>query len=418
MLNPSARWIEEVVQQHADMSALLGQIRSTMVHAPHVKLHHLARLDERLAAHLDGLSVAGEFGVQLCAAALEAPGVGEMFSAAVLALDQGDAARMDKLLSIALALPSTQHGVVLAFNWVSAASLRGITRDLLASGDAFRRMAGLAACNFHLIDAGRALDAALADGEASLRAVALRIAGERGRVDLLPTCVDLMQDEDADCRFWAAHSAVLLGDRRAAVKALHETATMPGVHRERSLALLLKLLTSARGAGVLQPLIADPLSAHLAIRGLGTLGDVHFVPWLIDKMTDRLWARLAGEAFSSITGVDLQMLDLDAKPPEDVDAEPDGNALAWDASDDLPWPSAAKVSRWWASNAQRFAPGTRYFMGEPLSVALCLRTQKEGYQRQREAAVAYLCLLMPGTPMFNTAAPAWRQKRWLDAMQG
>ena len=30
----------------------------------------------------------------------------------------------------------------------------------------------------------------------------------------------------------------------------------------------------------------------------------------------------------------------------------------------------------------------------------------EGYQRRRIAAVEYLCLLNPGTPLFNTSAPA------------
>ena len=38
---------------------------------------------------------------------------------------------------------------------------------------------------------------------------------------------------------------------------------------------------------------------------------------------------------------------------------------------------------------------------------------REGFQRQRSAAALYLCLLQPGTPLFNTAAPAWRQQRLL-----
>ena len=57
-------------------------------------------------------------------------------------------------------------------------------------------------------------------------------------------------------------------------------------------------------------------------------------------------------------------------------------------------------------------------MGEPVSVPHCQKVLREGYQRQRMAAAEYLCLLNPGTPLFNTRAPAWRQQRWLARMNG
>jgi hypothetical protein len=53
-------------------------------------------------------------------------------------------------------------------------------------------------------------------------------------------------------------------------------------------------------------------------------------------------------------------------------------------------------------------------MGEPPSSAHALKVLREGFQRQRSAAALYLCLLKPGTPLFNIAAPAWRQQRLLD----
>jgi len=65
---------------------------------------------------------------------------------------------------------------------------------------------------------------------------------------------------------------------------------------------------------------------------------------------------------------------------------------------------------------QRFQPGVRYFMGEPPTREHCIDVLKNGYQRQRIAAAEYLCLLNPGTPLFNTAAPAWRQQRLLAKM--
>ena len=76
-----------VVQQHAEESAILRNTRSVLAVAPHVKLHQLRRLDDRVAAHLDGLAVAGDFGWELCEAALERPGAGEVFAAAVRAIE-------------------------------------------------------------------------------------------------------------------------------------------------------------------------------------------------------------------------------------------------------------------------------------------------------------------------------------------
>ncbi len=96
--------------------------------------------------------------------------------------------------------------------------------------------------------------------------------------------------------------------------------------------------------------------------------------------------------------------------PEDAD-------VALDRDGDLPWPDPAKVRAWWDGNGQQFLNGTRYFMGEPVTHEHCLKVLKVGYQRQRNAAAHYLCLLQPGTPLFNTSAPAWRQQRWLAKME-
>jgi len=48
--------------------------------------------------------------------------------------------------------------------------------------------------------------------------------------------------------------------------------------------------------------------------------------------------------------------------------------------------------------------------------AVVVATAPEAMQRQRVLAAHYLCLLEPGTPLFNTSAPAWRQQRLLAKM--
>ena len=95
---------------------------------------------------------------------------------------------------------------------------------------------------------------------------------------------------------------------------------------------------------------------------------------------------------------------------------PEDEDVAMDADDNLPWPDQAKIQKWWDANKDRFQPGVRYFMGVPVNIENCKRVLREGYQRQRIAAALYLSLLQPGTPLFPTSAPAWRQKRWLARM--
>jgi len=406
-----------VVQQHVQEAIALRNTRSFLVRAPHVKLNQLRRLDDRLAAHLDGLDVAGEYGSKLVADALETPAPGEMFAATVRAIEGRNVAGLENSLALAQALPDSQAGLVSAFGWVSASSLRGITRALLEAPDAFRRRVGLAACALHGADPAASLTIALKDADAALRARAWRVVASLGRVDLLPDCINAMADADADCVFEAARAAVLLGDRREAVAALRTMALVSGRHRRHALSLVLKLLESTEVHAVLKTLSQNPADARLLIRGIGACGDLHYIPWLIQQMQDPKLARIAGEAFSLITGVDVARQNFERALAESPEAgasdDPEDDSIAMDEDHGLPWPDPEKIAAWWQTTRHRFVAGSRYFMGEPPSFAHCLAVLKEGYQRQRIAAAEWRCLLQPGTPLFNTAAPAWRQQRWL-----
>ena len=413
--------IPVVVHQHVEEAAHLRHVRSVLVRAPHVRLLQLGRLDERIAAHLDGIAVAGDYGVHLCRQALEDPGKGQVFAATVGALLNRDPRRLDALLAIAEALPESRCGLLSAFGWVSATDLRGITQPLLEAHDPWRREVGLSACALHGVDPRGALDAALVDPDPGLRARALGIAGRLGRVDLRQACLASLTDSDPACAFHAAASALLLGDRYAALDALESIAAQPGPRRLAALCLALKALDATRSRALLARLSKEPLSSRTLIQAIGIAGDAHFVPWLIGKMDDPLLTRLAGEAFSLMTGLDLAYLDLELKPPETVLAGPNDDPMdaevAMDEDDSLPWPDTKKIAEWWQAKGPRFAAGRCSFMGEAPSPAHCLAVlTTSGFQRQRSHAAQHLVLLRPGTPLFNIAAPTWRQKRLLSRM--
>lgn len=109
MKSSDEKVLSSVLDEHVDEAAFLWLQRAHAVHAPNYSPHQFADLDERLAAHLDGLRVAGEDGWQCAAEALENEGPEDFFAAAVLALEAGDG-RFDELVAHTRQAPQTMPG--------------------------------------------------------------------------------------------------------------------------------------------------------------------------------------------------------------------------------------------------------------------------------------------------------------------
>ena len=414
--------IPAIVSQHLEDAASLRSVRSVLVRAPHVKLLQLGRADERLLAHLDGLSVAGDEGYAMAQAALEVPGVGQLFVVAALALERRDTAQIDRLLALLPALPEASRALASAFGWVSPPLLRGLTARLLASPDPGARRLGIASCALHSVDPGPALAAGIAHPDSALRATALGSAARVGRVDLLGDCIDHLGDDDPTCRFAAGAAAVLLGDRQRGAEALQTLALAKDFSALAALQLHLLAADPGKARQLVRQLAAQGTALRTTIQAAGWAGDVQAVPWLIQQMADDRQARVAGEAFSFLTGADLALLDLERKPPENVEGGPtenpddDDDNVALDEDESLPWPDGAKVHAWWKSHASELPQGERCFVGGVADTAHCMHLLATATQRQRHAAALMLCLMRPGTPLFNVAAPAHRQRRQLATM--
>jgi len=412
--------IAAIVQQHAEESAMLRHVRSVLVRAPHVQLHQLRRLDDRVAAHLDGLMVAGPYGAECAAAGLARAGAGEVFAAGACAIESQDEKTLDRLLALSAAMPEAARGLLSAFGWVSAPLLQGTARRLLASPLPHWRALGLGACRLHRVDPGVVLASSMADADPAVRIDALRTAAALGRVDLLGHALAQLEDADPAVSRQAAQAACLLGDRGAALAWLEAAAKAPDPEDVDSTLLALSAMRWERAAELVRTVAqrsGEP--QRRVVRACGWLGDTRLVPWLIELMSIDRFARLAGEAFTTISGADLAALSLERPRPEGLQTgptdDPEDDDVALDEDDDLPWPDAEKVAGWWAARAAPWPAGARSFMGAVPTVAHCEQVLREGKQRQRAAAALLRCLLQPGTPLFPTAAPAWRQQRLLAA---
>lgn len=404
-----ARILESIVEQHAENAAFLWLLRDRAVDAPHYRPHHLARLDQRVEANLDGLRIAGEAGWRIVMDELARHGeAGELFAAAVLALESGDAARVDLLVEIAERTPEVRRGFLSALGWVRPDLLKPTIRRWLGEQEPFGRYLGVVACSQHRVDPGAHIVAWLRDPYALLRRRALRLVGEIGRSDLASTIADTLTTEpDGTCSSWAAWSLGLL----------HQPAVLPllmvDVENGASTAAGALEVAVRLGEGNavrnwIRHLARDPSTRRPAVEAAGRFGDPAAVPWLISLMLEPAMMRLAGESWSLITGIDP--VEIGATLPaigevtvDTLDATEEVAGL--DPDDGLPWLDQQQLQACWEASRARFPTGCRLLLGQPVAAAAWDAAWRNGTQRVRRTAAYEAAMTSPAAVLRN-----WRRR--------
>jgi uncharacterized protein (TIGR02270 family) len=354
--------------------------------------------------------VAGEAGIATAWSRLgQDGGPGELFVVTTLSLESGNSAKIERLLQSAESVPELRRGFIGGLGWVSPEILRGLVVRWLESPSPFRRFVGVTACSLHRADPGSRLEALLRD-ETRVRARALRLAGELGRVDLQQRVSHALDDEEEVCRFWAAWSAGMLGARRSAITVLRPHALSHSSSRRIALDLALRLMERESAIDWIRELGQDPKKARLVVVAAGILGDPLVVPWLIGKMNSPAVARVAGESFSAITGIGLSEAGLDRQAPDEFSAGKVDQA----EDENLPWPDPIKIEAQWQMERARFTPSVRHLNGLPITAENCQRVLRDGNQRHRRAAAYELALMNPGR-LWNWRAKAHAQTMWRSA---
>jgi uncharacterized protein (TIGR02270 family) len=401
-----------VLSQHAEEAALLLLMRKRAVGAPHYSLMNLGTLDERLNSHLDGLLIAGERGWDMCLEQLVEGTIGEVFVSGFLAFESGKPGWISKVTSVVEETPALAGGLVSALGWLTLEQAKPHIQSFLQRESPVQRRIGIASSAVHRQHPGQVLSAAARSPDVPLRAHALRAVGELHDKTLERDLTQGFADPDPECRFAAAWSGALLGSP-GALAVLQEIAETGSRRASAAAGVLLRKLDSTSALAWQKRLTTKPGWLRLAITGAGVIGDPSAVPWLIPLMGQLPLARLAGEAFTSITGVDLAYRDLERKPPEDFNAgpteDPQDENVEMDPDDNLPWPEPALVQKWWDKNRGQFQNGTRYLLGKPMTIDWLKTVLRDGRQRQRAAAALELAIRQPGTPLFNVKAPGFRQ---------
>ena len=411
--------LPDILAQHAEQAGFLFEQRSAMTTAANIGLKELAWHDEQLDAHLDGLRLAGPDTWNIIQTTLDPGTPGGLFVATVLTLETRDTPRLKQLLAYGEANTAAQPGLLWAFEWAALTFTQPLLAPLLTSRSPFYRRIGLHLLGRHALQGDTEWERALSDPDAALQIQALQAIAESGTTALLPHCLALAQSGQGEICFWAARAAALLGEKDQSVAHLVPWAQTPNRLQSQATTLLANIIPIAEAQPFLTHLARQGLDRRLLVQLAGELGDPASLPALLRLLPDAALGRLAGQAFSMITGVNLVEENLDRPAPETVSTGPtdsaEDNDVASDPDESLPWPDGENINRYWSQRKDKPGPGIRHLQGKPVTPATCYATLRTGFQPQRATAALQLKLLQPAQPMFCIDAPVWRQQRTLSA---
>ena len=420
-MSSSTSSIATVVQQYADVAAVLWLRRDRAVRQPHYTLPDLAKLDSQLEAHIDGLRIAGNLGWEVAAEGLRWKEPGELFTAGVLAWESRDTSRARTAIGCAAESAECARALVSSLGWLNAEMAAPHIEQLLGNSSVLSQHLGIAACVAHGHVPGDALEKALSVRDSSLHARALRAIGELGRHDLLPAAREALRSSNAQARCASAWTLARLCNEPLAIVALQEAVERQGPNQLLALPIVLRRLDPAEATCWLTRLAQNSKSIEQAIVGAGVVGTCDAVPWLLEIMSDPRWSRIAAEAFTMITGIDLATARFEGRKPAGFTAgptdDPADDNVEMDPDENLSWPDAPRLAVWWEKHSGEFVAGKRYLCGRPLDEQWLEEVLRDGFQRQRAAAALELGLLRPDRPLFNVRAPGHRQQEWLESRQ-
>ena len=412
MLERQANPYHHIFEQFSSDAAFLWLLRSVALNQPNYNQADLTELEQRIDAQLDGLMTAPEDAWPICEDALELQQAGEVFTASVLAFRSLDVNKIQRAVEAGIASPQTFKGIASALAWLPGRLVHSWIKKFLTSKDLNHKHLAIAACSLRREDPQEYLTAILQRDDCiahlPLYVRALRLIGELKRRDLGSHLSAAMQSDHPSVIFWSTWSSVMLGNRTAANQ-LHPFLLTDNPHRQRTLDIAFRTLPIEDARRWIGQLASSPQNIRLVIKATAALGDPHAISWLITQMRTPIHSRLAGEAFTSITGIDLdehklalsELPNLDHQLPND---DPDDGQVDMNEDDRLPFPDVDKIAAVWQKYQQRFVAGQRYFMGQNPNAEHLNNIFINGNQRQRKAAALELALLQPQQFLVNYAA--------------
>ncbi len=401
----------QIYERYVDEASFLWILRSVAVDQPHNNATDIFELEQRIEAQLDGLMTSLDESWEICLQALELAEPGEVFTSAVIAFRSHDMAKIQKVVEVGLSNDDAVKGLISAIGWLPDKLGKLWINRFITSKDLDHKYLAVAGCSVRRENPGEYLNRIFERDDCRqhkrLYPRALRLIGELRRQDLMPELEKAMAADDEEIKIQANWSAVLLGNRGAVLN-LEPYIFQAGPHQMNALNLAFRVLPIERAKSWISRLAKDKEQVRAVIKASGILGDPHAINWLIKKMENAETARLAAEAFTLITGIDLVEQELTMEAPSDLSEQPNDDSedgdISMDEDENLPWPEVEKITRIWINQGKAFIAGQRYFFGQKITPVLLTEKLGSANQRQRHAAAMELALTDSEKPLQNTRA--------------
>jgi len=401
-----------IYEQYVDDASFLWMLRTVVIDQPHYTKAEIRELEERIESQLNGLLTSASPGWSACANGLEIAEPGEVFVAAVVAFTNNDAANIQKTIVTGFKSDENFKGLVSALGWLPENIASPWIKKLLLSKDLNHKYLALSACSVKRINPAEYLNKIFSRDDCKrhikLYSRALRLVGELKRQDLIPFLNEAMESENKEIKFWACWSLILLGNFDFA-RYLEEYIFQQGPLQSRAVNIAFRVLPIDQARALISKLSNDKEQIRVIVQATGVLGDPHAINWLILKMRESAFSRLAAESFTMITGYDLDKNNLERDIPTHIYTHPgdsDEENTKEDPDANLPWPDYQQVTDFWQGVSHNFTPGQRYFMGQLITPEVLNSQLLFGNQRQRHAAGLELALVDSALKLLNTKARA------------
>ena len=360
------RW--DIVEEHLDEAGFHHRQWERALDDPDYTLEEVAEgPEERMLANIDGLVVHGRrVAEKTLLPALAGDDLDLVFPAAYALLASEDGDFTDPVIAVLESdEPERVAEVVRALELVPREDLGARMLPLVAEGTPLVKAAALRVLGFRRIDPGVRLDALLASDEPELRKAALWAARFfRNRLD--PRQLEFaLRGEEVEERNIAIETGLILGDKTA--WAVCQEVVRGGEAEGWDRPALLYALS---GEADIQPLIAalgDEARRKGALFALGFTGRVEAVDAVVPWLGDEECGRLAGEAFSGITGLVIEKKFAKAAKgwkPGVVEEEEEEHT----AESDLPEPEPKAVSEWWLGSKKRLDSARKSVQGKSFNL--------------------------------------------------
>ena len=398
-------------------------LRSRASYSPLFRQQHLAELDERLEAYLDCYLISEQAGASLLPD-LNPEDWGSCFVYAVLAIRLHNETLFATALDHLKPEAATHYREIAdACLWDGPDNLSPWLLKLYRHPSPIAQQAAVAVAraipgNMH----PDILQTYLANSDPALQIQLLNWLGEHQYTQALPFITERYTHDNPAIAFAAARAGFLL-QAKGAKSQLESFALTENPHMLDAITLLFIQAQPAQLTTWVNKLWhTDKLSIRVKLYGTAVAGLSTNIDRLLPPMAEPETAKIAGEAFTLITGIDIENNDLDAID-ETYDNYDDENLadtatlaeqlqtdpLTADWEDDLPTPCPTKITQWWQKNANNFQLGTRYLAGLELNATNLKRIQATGNQRQRHIAALHL-LISHHEPWFDCGWPTRMQQ--------